>query len=268
MFTAVADASQVAEARRIGERISHGASGWRQARIDQVAIVVTELATNMLKHGGGGHIHAHSATTQTAAGLELLALDRGSGMTDTEPLHAGRLLDRRQSRQRAWRDRAPRRHYADLHACRAGLRRHGPLCRRPPARGCATRCWALCLRPIRASAVSGDNWSWSDAAPGPDDHAGRWLRPWCRGGTCRRDRCADVLARTRMRHARISSTVMHRALASDRGGAVAVARIDAAAQRRPLRRAGQYQRHARRCRKDASHGLAQRHGRTRRATHP
>jgi anti-sigma regulatory factor (Ser/Thr protein kinase) len=53
MFTAVSDGSQVAEARRrVGELAVR--VGLPQARIDKVAIVVTELATNLLKHGGGG----------------------------------------------------------------------------------------------------------------------------------------------------------------------------------------------------------------------
>ena len=65
MFTAVSDASQVAEARRLVRDVARRA-GLAQARIDQVAIVVTELATNMLKHGNGGHIHAgRYETTRT-----------------------------------------------------------------------------------------------------------------------------------------------------------------------------------------------------------
>src|SRR5271170_7917277 len=57
VFTAVADRSQVAEARRLVGVLA-GRIGLPPGRIDQVAIVVTELATNLLKHGGGGHIHA------------------------------------------------------------------------------------------------------------------------------------------------------------------------------------------------------------------
>ena len=57
MFTAVTDASHVAEARRLVGDLARRI-GLPAARIDQVAIVVTELATNILKHGGGGHIHA------------------------------------------------------------------------------------------------------------------------------------------------------------------------------------------------------------------
>ena len=47
MFTEVSDASQIAEARRkVGELAIR--VGLPQARIDEVAIVVTELGTNLL----------------------------------------------------------------------------------------------------------------------------------------------------------------------------------------------------------------------------
>jgi anti-sigma regulatory factor (Ser/Thr protein kinase) len=81
MFTEVSDSSQVAAARRkVGELAIR--IGLPQARIDQLAIVVTELATNLLKHGGGGHIHASHCDDAGGTGLELLALDRGTGMAN------------------------------------------------------------------------------------------------------------------------------------------------------------------------------------------
>jgi anti-sigma regulatory factor (Ser/Thr protein kinase) len=53
-----------------------------EARAGEVAIVVTELGTNLLKHGGGGQILAAPYDDQEGVGLELLCLDRGNGMTD------------------------------------------------------------------------------------------------------------------------------------------------------------------------------------------
>ena len=53
-----------------------------------VAIVVTELATNLLKHAGSGHILAAHRDDGEGVGLELLALDRGGGMADV-----GRCMD-------------------------------------------------------------------------------------------------------------------------------------------------------------------------------
>lgn len=52
----------------------------------QVAIVVSELATNLLKHGGGGELVVRSLpageTPGALGGVELLALDRGPGMAN------------------------------------------------------------------------------------------------------------------------------------------------------------------------------------------
>ena len=80
MFTAVSDRSQVAEARR---RVSDEAAkiGLPRDRIDQTDIVVTELATNLIKHGDGGFIHARLYDDAGGSGLEILAMDRGKLLT-------------------------------------------------------------------------------------------------------------------------------------------------------------------------------------------
>ena len=87
MITAVTDASQVAEARRLVSGYAR-AAGVTEARVGDVAIVVTELATNLLKHAGSGQILATHCDDADGAGLEVLALDRGSGMADV-----GRCMD-------------------------------------------------------------------------------------------------------------------------------------------------------------------------------
>ena len=92
MITAVNDASQVAEARRLVSAFAR-AAGVPEARIADVALVVTELATNLLKHAGSGqilasHRNAADGAGTDGAGLEVLALDRGAGMKDI-----GRCMD-------------------------------------------------------------------------------------------------------------------------------------------------------------------------------
>jgi len=74
----VAEASQVNEARRevarIAARLSFG-----QTVAGEVAIVVTELASNLVKHAGGGELLVRE---RGSGGLEVLAVDRGPGMPD------------------------------------------------------------------------------------------------------------------------------------------------------------------------------------------
>lgn len=78
---AVQDQSQVAEARR---RASHmaGRQGFAEADRGRVALVATELATNILKHGNGGEILVGVYGEGPDTGIELIALDKGVGMSN------------------------------------------------------------------------------------------------------------------------------------------------------------------------------------------
>jgi anti-sigma regulatory factor (Ser/Thr protein kinase) len=50
----------------------------------RVAIAATELANNLLAHAGGGELLIQILGDEQSATLELLALDRGPGMSDIE----------------------------------------------------------------------------------------------------------------------------------------------------------------------------------------
>ena len=73
----VRDQSQVAEARRTAVSLAQR-QGFDEQAAGRVAIVATELATNLIKHGGGGELLVGSYEH----GVECLALDRGPGMAD------------------------------------------------------------------------------------------------------------------------------------------------------------------------------------------
>jgi anti-sigma regulatory factor (Ser/Thr protein kinase) len=76
----VRDPTDVAEARRrVGALATR--CGYDETRAGRVAIVVTELAQNLLRHGGGGEILA-GLDPHCPLGIEILALDRGPGMAD------------------------------------------------------------------------------------------------------------------------------------------------------------------------------------------
>ncbi len=75
-FVAVTDGSQPAEARRVAFRLADEI-GFTETAKGHLGIVVTEAATNLLKHGGGGEIILRCGDR---SGLEVLAVDRGPGM--------------------------------------------------------------------------------------------------------------------------------------------------------------------------------------------
>lgn len=56
--------------------------GFDETRTGRAAIAVTEAATNLLRHGGGGSIFARSLACGDSLGIEVLVLDRGPGMAN------------------------------------------------------------------------------------------------------------------------------------------------------------------------------------------
>src|SRR6185437_17169399 len=73
--------SGVAEARRTS-RVMAQNLGFDETLAEQVAIVTTEICTNLLKHAGGGEILLQPLDRDGAGApaLELLALDKGPGI--------------------------------------------------------------------------------------------------------------------------------------------------------------------------------------------
>jgi anti-sigma regulatory factor (Ser/Thr protein kinase) len=74
---AVQDGSAVGSARRAAVALAE-ASGSSEAVTARVALVATELATNLVRHAGGGTLIVQPAVVEP--GLEILALDRGPGI--------------------------------------------------------------------------------------------------------------------------------------------------------------------------------------------
>jgi anti-sigma regulatory factor (Ser/Thr protein kinase) len=83
MMTLIADPSQVGEARRLAGDFAR-AAGMTDERVGQYALVVTELATNIIKHGHGGQMLMEHFADADGTGIECVALDRGPGMADVE----------------------------------------------------------------------------------------------------------------------------------------------------------------------------------------
>jgi anti-sigma regulatory factor (Ser/Thr protein kinase) len=83
MMTVIHDPSQVGEARRRAGDLARTA-GMTEARVGQFALAVTELATNIIKHGGGGQMLMGCFADADGSGIECVALDNGPGMADVE----------------------------------------------------------------------------------------------------------------------------------------------------------------------------------------
>ena len=77
----VTDASHVGDARRTAVTLA-ASLDFDEAARGQVAIVVTEAATNLARHATGGELVFRSLHDRGAVGFELLAIDRGPGMAD------------------------------------------------------------------------------------------------------------------------------------------------------------------------------------------
>lgn len=77
----VTEPSQVGEARRVGVSMAE-LLGFDETGRGEIAIVLTEIANNLLHHGSGGEIVLRSLPPLDCCGLEVLGLDRGSGIKD------------------------------------------------------------------------------------------------------------------------------------------------------------------------------------------
>jgi anti-sigma regulatory factor (Ser/Thr protein kinase) len=77
----VEDASQVAYARRVGAALA-GDVRLDEERTGRLALVVTESGTNLLRHAGRGQILLQALNGDGTGAVEMLALDRGPGMTN------------------------------------------------------------------------------------------------------------------------------------------------------------------------------------------
>jgi anti-sigma regulatory factor (Ser/Thr protein kinase) len=78
---AIQDQSQVAEVRRRAIDMAQR-QGFGETDSGRAALVATELATNVLKHGKGGEILVGSFGEDKDSGIELIALDKGPGMSN------------------------------------------------------------------------------------------------------------------------------------------------------------------------------------------
>lgn len=77
----VTESSQVGEARRAALRLAHPLPLTESRRAD-IALVATELATNLARHAQGGQLLLQTIRSNGAEFFELLSIDSGPGIAD------------------------------------------------------------------------------------------------------------------------------------------------------------------------------------------
>jgi anti-sigma regulatory factor (Ser/Thr protein kinase) len=80
-WISVTHASDIAAARRACQRMAQTLN-FDETRSGRLAIIVTEAATNMLKHAGDGRLYLSQVRSGDNVGIEVLALDRGPGIAN------------------------------------------------------------------------------------------------------------------------------------------------------------------------------------------
>lgn len=79
----VEDPSAVGEARRVATALAEKV-GFDETTRGKIAIVVTELGTNIERHGRGGYLLLRAVDDVTGRYFETLACDKGPGMPDVD----------------------------------------------------------------------------------------------------------------------------------------------------------------------------------------
>ena len=78
---AVTESSQPAAARRAAVVLGHNAD-MNESQVGNLALVVTELATNLVKHGRGGQLLMRRLGAEGQDGVEVLSVDNGPGIAN------------------------------------------------------------------------------------------------------------------------------------------------------------------------------------------
>ncbi len=81
MIVAVADQSAIAQARRMATVVAREV-GFDETASGRVAIVTTEMATNLLKHAQTGHVAIDRVMDPGGDGIQIMAFDKGPGILD------------------------------------------------------------------------------------------------------------------------------------------------------------------------------------------
>ncbi|MDB5746809.1 MAG: serine/threonine protein kinase [Massilia sp.] len=80
---AIVHASDISAARRAGQKLALEL-GFNETRAGQLALIITEAGTNLLKHAGEGMLYLNVAQSEGLPGVDVLAVDSGPGILDVD----------------------------------------------------------------------------------------------------------------------------------------------------------------------------------------
>jgi anti-sigma regulatory factor (Ser/Thr protein kinase) len=88
LVLSIEDSSQIGHARRTAAQLAE-TLGFDDVDVGRVALIATELTSNVLKHAQRGELHLRTFTAQDFSGLEIIAVDRGPGFDLVDCLKDG-----------------------------------------------------------------------------------------------------------------------------------------------------------------------------------
>lgn len=74
----IEDSSQIGHARRTAQKLAEHI-GFDATDAGRVALIATELSSNVLKHAARGELHLRTLPFESGHGIEILAVDRAQG---------------------------------------------------------------------------------------------------------------------------------------------------------------------------------------------
>lgn len=222
---AVTEASQSGEARRLAATLADRL-GLDETTRGKLAIIVSEAAKNLVKHATGGEMLLRALTSDGRVGVEILALDRGPGITNV----AQALRDGHSTAGSAGTGLgaiARLADYFDIHSvagCGTALLAQVWFKPGPPNPGSV--CWstgAICV-PKPGEQVSGDGWVMAHAP----NHSLLAVVDGLGHGLLAGEAAKEAVRIMRQNVARTPAEIIaaaHAALGVTRGAALAVAEI-------------------------------------------
>lgn len=221
---AVDDATAVGEARRRAVAVAT-LLHFGELRTGQVALVATELATNLLKHGGGGRFLLGDAGER----IDMLALDRGRGMNDIGACLADGYSTAGTPGTGLGAVRRLADHFEVASWPAQGTAVLASVAREKPPAGAGPPRVGGVVVPKRGEAVSGDDWSWRADAEGCTVFVVDGLGHGTEAAVAANEAVKQFQRSSGEPPAEIVEQV-HRAMRHTRGGAVAAARVDFASR--------------------------------------